>query len=61
MRFGEPLPRTWRYVLIVVGVLLLAGIGDLGESLAVGGILIAIAVRVAVGIVARVLYRRSRQ
>jgi hypothetical protein len=60
VRLGEPLPKTWRYVSIVVAVLLLAGVGGLGKSPAVGGILVAVAIGLAVGLIARVLYQRSR-
>lgn len=61
VRFGEPLPKSWRYAAIVVAVLLLTGLGELGKSLTIGGILVAIAVGLGVGIVTRTVYRRPRR
>lgn len=48
----------WRLAAVVVAVLLVAGLSDIGNSVTVGAILIALGVGLGVGIVARLLYSR---
>jgi hypothetical protein len=60
VHFGEPVPRAWRVVSIVAAVCVVAGLGDLGDSSLIAGIMIAIGIGLAIGVLARLAYKRTR-
>lgn len=58
MRSTEPLPKTWRWVTVVVAVFFAAALTG-GSTTFVTGV-VALVVALAIGFAARLLYSRTR-